>query len=100
MGKQVNSDYTPAQKCDYYKKRVNDRSLTQKQRDYAQKRLNALCGTDKPKSSPAKTKPQYTDAQKYSYGAGIGYATAKKGKRVKVKDENKESFRAGYKKVK
>lgn len=42
---------------------------------------------------------KYTDEQNRAYGAGVGYATAKKGGRVPVKDENKESFRKGLEQV-
>lgn len=38
---------------------------------------------------------KHTDAQRAAYGAGMAYALAKQGKRVPVKDENKDSFRAG-----
>ena len=41
----------------------------------------------------------YTDAQKQAYGAGMGYGYAKANKRVPVKPENKESFRAGLDKA-
>ena len=42
---------------------------------------------------------KYNDAQNRAYGAGIGYASAKAGKRVPVQEENKESFRAGLEKI-
>ena len=42
-------------------------------------------------------KSTYTQAQRAAYGAGQAYALAKQGKRVPVKNENKESFRAGVK---
>lgn len=96
----VQVQHTNAQKIDYFKNRVNDRNLTQSQRNYAQQRLNALCGTSTVNRNTSKPIQQYTDAQKYAYGAGIGYATAKKGQQVKIKDENKDSFRKGYKRVK
>lgn len=107
MAKQNTSDNmrTPAQKCDYYKKRVNDPKLTQGQRDYAARRIFQLCGgstSNKTVSCPTCKTPvsvptgKYTDGQKYAYGAGIGYATAKAGARVDCKPENKDSFRKGY----
>lgn len=102
MAKQ--QSYSAQDKCDYYSKRVNNPKLSEKQRAYAQNRLNALCGGKR--SAPGKAtatvpsrstnSPKYNDAQKYAYGAGIGYAAAKSGKRVDVKPENKQSFRDGY----
>ena len=47
-----------------------------------------------------KKSSDFTTAQRAAYNAGIGYAVAKQGKRVPVKDENKSSFRAGFKKGK
>lgn len=110
MAKRNNSTYSVADKCDYYKRRVNDSKLTDSQRKYAQMRLNTLCGGKKSKSKTV-TCPtcntsvrvgsdEYTDAQKFAYGAGIGYGAAKSNKRMPVRDENKDSFRAGYKKGK
>ena len=98
-------EYSAQEKCDYYSKRVNDPKLNERQRRYAQQRLNALCGGKPGKktvSCPKCNTPvpvssgKYNDAQKFAYGAGIGYGAAKTGKRVKVKDENKDSFRKGY----
>ncbi len=96
--------YSAQDKCDYYSKRVNNPKLSEKQRVYAQNRLNALCGGKSSVAGKAMaTVPsrstnssKYNDAQKYAYGAGIGYAAAKSGKRVDVKPENKQSFRDGY----
>ena len=95
--------YSAQDKCDYYAKRANNPKLSEAQRRYAQRRLSALCGGKK--SAPAKAavatpsrsvnSPKHTDAEKYAYGAGIGYAAAKAGKRVDVKPENKQSFRDG-----
>lgn len=94
---------TVQEKCEWYGGRVNDPKLSEKQRSWAKMRLGQLCGG---KSAPGKataTVPsrstnssKYNDAQKYAYGAGIGYAAAKSGKRVDVKPENKQSFRDGY----
>ena len=39
----------------------------------------------------------HSPEQRAAYGAGVAYALAKQGKRVPVKDENKDSFRAGVK---
>lgn len=102
MAKQ--QSYSAQDKCDYYSKRVNNPKLSEQQRAYAQSRLNALCGGKKSASGKATVaapsrstnSPKYTDAQKYAYGAGLGYAAGKSGKRVDVKPENKQSFRDGY----
>ncbi len=81
-------------KCDYYRRRVNDSKLSQKQRDYAQKRLEALCSGKK--LAPAKlSSSSYTSEERAAYGAGVAYGAAKSGARVSVKDENKDSFRKG-----
>lgn len=40
---------------------------------------------------------KHSAAQRAAYGAGVAYSLAKQGKRVPVKDENKDSFRAGVK---
>lgn len=98
-------EYSAQEKCDWYSKRVNNPKLTERQRRYAQQRLNTLCG-GKPgnktvscpncNTSVSVSSGKYTDAQKFAYGAGVGYCAAKSGKRVDVKDENKDSFRAGY----
>lgn len=45
----------------------------------------------------ARNNNNFTAAQRSAYGAGMAYGLAKQGKRVPVKDENKESFRAGVK---
>lgn len=110
MAKQNDTYYSAQDKCDYYKKRVNDSKLTDSQRKYAQMRLNSLCGGKKSKgktvtcptcnTSVPVNSGKYTDAQKFAYGAGIGYGAAKSNKRMPVRDENKDSFRAGYKKGK
>ena len=96
--------YSAQDKCDYYSKRVNNPKLSEKQRVYAQNRLNALCGGKSSVAGKAMVSvpsrstnsPKYNDAQKYAYGAGIGYAAAKSGSRVDVKPENRQSFRDGY----
>lgn len=103
---QDNTFHSRDQKIDYFNRRVNDASLTEGQRKYAADRLNSLCGgksnsvqqTQSNCSTSAfqQTKQKFSDAQKYAYGAGIGYSAAKSGKRVSVRDENKDSFRAGY----
>lgn len=43
---------------------------------------------------------EYTEAQNAAFNAGIGYGAAKSGKRVPVRDENKDSFRNGVQKGK
>lgn len=100
MAKQNKSDRTVQDKCRYYENRVNDKRLTDGQRRWAQRRLNELCAGGK--SKPAVSAPggsgnsqKYTDGQKYAFGAGVGYAAGKAGKRVEVKPENRQSFRDG-----
>lgn len=83
---------TVQEKCAYYKKRINDPKLTDGQREFAQRRYNSLSGTNTVSSS---NKTKYTDGEKAAYNAGIGYSCGKSGKRVPVRDENKDSFRAG-----
>ncbi len=55
------TQYSAQDKCDYYSKRANDGKLSQKQREYAQKRLNQLCG-GKTSSKPRTTGVRYTEA--------------------------------------
>ncbi len=89
-----NQTFSNKDKCDYYSRRVNDSNLSQKQRDYAQKRLEALCGEKKP--TPAKpSSSNYTAEQRAAYGAGVAFGAAKSGATVPVKDKNKDSFRKG-----
>lgn len=96
MAKQNDKQYFDVTaKCDYFSRRVNDKSLSQGQRDYAQKRLAALRGGSKTNNSSKKYGKSFTDEQNAAYSAGIGYGAAKNNKRVPIKDENKGSFRAG-----
>lgn len=101
----LNRMFSKTEKQAYYEKRAKDSTLTKGQRKFAQKRLNQLNKSKSRKSSKnngktSTTKTTYTDAQKAAYNAGIGYGAAKANKRVKVKDENKRSFRNGYNKGK
>ncbi len=94
-----NQTFSEKDKCAYYKSRVTDPNLSQKQRDYAQKRLDALCGGKK--SAPARsTGSSYTAEQRAAYGAGVAYGAAKSGALVPVKLNNRESFRKGVKRGK
>ncbi|MBD5131347.1 MAG: hypothetical protein HDT28_01950 [Clostridiales bacterium] len=102
MAKQNTSDTerTPAQKCDYYKKRVNDPNLSQAQRNWAQRRINQLCGggnSAKPSTPPKKSTGPMSGEQLNAQCAGIGYGAAKAGARVNVKPENRDAFRDGVK---
>lgn len=100
MGKKTDRKFTDSEKREHYESRVNDPKLSEGQRKFAQQRLNSLCGGGKKFGGKSVKSGNYTDAQKFAYGAGVGYGAAKSNKRVPVKDENKESFRAGYNKGK
>lgn len=110
MAKTNQGSYNKSSKIAYFKNRVDDVNLTAGQRRYAADRLRSLCGDGKsggktvtcPQcSTPVTTSTgKYDDGQKFAWGAGVGYGAAKAGKRVRVKDENKDSFRAGLKRGK
>ena len=108
MAKTNQDTHSYSDKVAYFKGRVDDVRLTAGQRRYAADRLRSLCGDDKSKvktrtqcSAPVTTSNgKYDDGQTFAWGAGVGYGAAKAGKRVKVKDENKDSFRAGLKRGK
>ncbi len=90
------AQYTDKDKCEYYKQRAADTSLSDKQRAYAQKRLNSLCGV----KASATTKPPkqaHTPSERAAYGAGAAWAMGKQGKQIRCKAENTESFKAGVK---
>lgn len=102
MAKQRSTrQYSVQDKCDYYSRRANNPKLTEKQRQFAQQRLNKLCGGSKFNGKNATPSSggtgKYTPEQKQAYQAGAAYGLAKTGKQMRVRDENKASFQAGVK---
>ncbi len=89
------AQYTDADKRKYYEQRVADKSLSDKQRAYAQKRLNGLSG--KPTATTKPPKQAHTPSERAAYGAGAAWAMGKQGKQIRCKAENAESFKAGVK---
>lgn len=84
--------YTDVDKRKYYEQRASDKSLSDKQRAYAEKRLNRLVG-----KATTPTKQTHTPSERAAYGAGAAWAMGKQGKQIRCKAENAESFKAGVK---
>lgn len=89
---QVKPTYSDQEKCDYYKKRMNDPSLSQTQRNYAAARVNKLGGSGCQQGSSA-----VVSGHDAAFNAGLGYGAAQAGVRVPVSPESKGSFRDGHK---
>lgn len=92
MAKQNSRQYTAQDKCDYYAKRANNPKLTERQRKYAQSRLNKLCGGGKANKSSSPIKDKCC-----AESAGYGYGRAKSGQRVVVDVSVQGDFRNGVK---
>ena len=88
------AQYTDKDKCEYYKQRVADKSLSDRQRAFAQKRLDSLCG-DKANMTSKPAKQTHTAGERAAWGAGAAWAMGKQGKQIRCKAENKKSFQAG-----
>lgn len=83
-------------KIDYYSKRVNNPKLSERQRQFAARRLKDLCGGNKKRNNKS-NQSKYTDAQRQSYNAGVAYGLAKTGREMNVSPENQASFKNGVK---
>lgn len=91
-------DRSDADKLRYYAGRVDNPDCTPKERSWAKMRVKQITakisGTSTKKEEPKRSSAT-TQARCCAESAGIGYGAAKAGKRVPIKDENKDAFRAG-----
>ncbi len=69
-------EYTPTEKMAYFAKRVNDKNLTEKQRQYAAEKVAELAGGSK-KSAPETTTVTVTDGGQKKDGILIGVRVAR-----------------------
>ena len=87
-----NQQFSDREKIVYYGERFNDKKLSQKQRDYALKRLNSLCNDGKTNKSSSTIKDKCC-----AESAGFGFGRAKSGQRVVVDVSVQDDFRNGVK---
>ncbi len=100
MSKRKKDKHSVEDKLTYYGARINDPKLSEKQREYARKRIGELSGNKScSTSSPKQTRSSINSesAKNPTYAAGVGFGAAKAGARVLVKPENKDTFREGVK---